>query len=274
MLLNALVSMGLLAKSDGHYRNTAASARYFVAGSPDNARPGLLHTAHMWQRWTNLTECVRTGTAVGHEEIVDRGEEWTTAFIAAMHRGATERAPLVVRAVGARTIRKMLDVGGGSGAYSIAFAHAHPDLRADVFDLPQVVPIARAHVTSAGLGSRITTRTGDLRLDSFGAGYDLVLLSSICHMLNPSENRDLLRRCYAALEPGGLIVIQEFILEPDKTAPKSATLFSLNMLVGTLRGASYSVDEYTEWLLAAAFEDVRRVRIPGPSDLMLAGKSS
>ena len=120
-----------------------------------------------------------------------------------MHRNASERAPQVVRAVDPSSVRRMLDVGGGSGAYSIAFAKANPKLRARIVDLAAVAPIAQGHIDEAGVADRVSIRTGDLRSDALGEGYDLVFVSAICHMLSPEENRDLLRRCRAALEPGG-----------------------------------------------------------------------
>ena len=268
MLMNALVALGLLAKQDGVFRNTPVTARYFVAGSKDYAQPSLMHTAHLWRTWSTLTDCVRAGTSVAHREVPERGAEWTHAFIAAMHRNAAERAPWVVQAVGAEGVHRMLDVGGGSGAYSIAFAKASETLRSEILDLPAVLPIAQRHIREAGLADRIQTRQGDLREDPFGTGYDLVFVSAICHMLSPDENRDLLKRCYQALAAKGRVVVQDFILEPTKTAPKNAALFALNMLVGTEAGSSYSEDEYAAWLKDAGFRDVRRVRLPGPTDLM------
>ena len=128
MLLNALAALGLLAKRDGAFHNTPVSARYFVAGSPDDARAATMHTAHLWHRWSTLTECVREGTAVARREPREADDRWTGPFIAAMHRNARERAPHVVRAVGTAGVRRMLDVGGGSGAYSIAFAQANAEL--------------------------------------------------------------------------------------------------------------------------------------------------
>jgi (2Fe-2S) ferredoxin/2-polyprenyl-3-methyl-5-hydroxy-6-metoxy-1,4-benzoquinol methylase len=269
MLMNALVAIGLLTKQEGTFRNTPVANRYFVAGSRDDARTATLHTAQIWRRWSTLTECVRAGTSVTYNEMSERGEEWTRAFIAAMHRNAAERAPLVVQAVGVEGVRRMLDVGGGSAAYSIAFARASAELQAEVVDLPTVLPIAQSHIQDAGLVGRIMTRAGDLRTDEFGEGYDLALVSAICHMLDPEENRDLVRRCFAAIAPQGRIVVQDFILEPDKTAPKFAALFSLNMLVGTRAGSSYSEGEYAAWLREAGFGDVRHLRLPGPSGLIV-----
>jgi predicted O-methyltransferase YrrM len=268
MLLNALTSMRLLTKAGEVFHNTPESSKYFVEGSPDDARVSSMHIVHLWNRWSTLTECVRAGSAVFQEEMVDRGEDWTRPFIAAMHRNAAERAPLVVKAVGQAS--RMLDIGGGSGAYSIAFTQANPSLRAEIFDLPTVIPIAQGHINDAGLSDRVSVRAGDLRIDEFGGGYDLAFISAICHMLGPSENRDLLVRAFRALIPGGRIVIQDFILEPDKTAPKSAALFALNMLVGTQNGSSYSAVEYADWLREAGFDEVRHMQLPGPSGLMVA----
>ncbi|MCC6857620.1 MAG: methyltransferase domain-containing protein [Bryobacterales bacterium] len=272
MLLNALVAIGLLEKRGEVFRNTGLAARWLDDASPESARLGFMHTVNLWERWSTLTACVRAGTAVTYEDMKDRGPEWTEPFIAAMHRNAFERAPEVVRAVGSEGVRRMLDVGGGSGAYSIAFAQASPDLQAEVFDLPAVTAIAARHIREAGLEGRVSIRAGDLRTDDFGSGYDLVWVSAICHMLSPEENRSLLARCFRALAAGGRVAIADFILEPDKTAPKFAALFSLNMLVGTQAGASYSVDEYTAWLSEAGFERIEHRRLPGPAGLMIGAR--
>jgi (2Fe-2S) ferredoxin len=272
MLLNALTAMGALTKQEGVFHNTPLTARFFVASSPDDARAANLHTVHLWDRWSTLTACVRAGTSVIHREGAARPKDWTDAFIAAMHRNASLRAPLVVQSVGTQGVERMLDVGGGSAAYSIAFAQASEKLRAEVLDLATVIPIAEGHIARAGLAGRVLTRVGDLRRDKLGEGYDLVLVSAICHMLSPEENRDLVKRCHAALVPRGRIAIQDFILEADKTAPKLATLFSLNMLVGTAAGSSYSEPEYAAWLVEAGFQEVRHIRLPGPSGLMVGAR--
>lgn len=268
MLLNVLVGLKLLEKADGKFQNTPAAARFFVEGSPDNHRPALMHTAHLWQTWSTLTEAVRTGTRVG----VERGGDWTTAFIAAMDRNARERAAQVAKAVDLSGVRRMLDLGGGSGAYSIAFARAVPELRSEVLDVPEVLPLTQEYIRKAGLAERISTTPGDMLTTPLGGDYDLVLLSAICHMFSPAQNLKLFRRAYEALAPKGRLVVQDFILEADKTSPRAAALFSLNMLVGTEGGASYSEPEYDAWLRQTGFSNVRRVRLPGPSSLMIATK--
>ena len=269
-LLNALVALGALTKKDGVFFNTPDTARYLVAGSPDNAQPALMHTVDMFAAWATLTDCVRAGTAVRPPGVEQQEQRWTESFIAAMHRGAERTAAQVVRAVGASGARRLLDIGGGSGAYSIAFAKASPGLRAEVLDLASVVPIAQKHIREAGVGDRVTTRVGDLTVDEFGKDYDLILLSAICHMLDPEQNQDLFRRCYRALAPGGRVVIRDSILEPDKTAPRWAALFAINMLVGTKGGSTYTEAEYKSWLTDAGFQGFTRVDPTG--DLIVASR--
>ena len=269
MLMNALVATGMLTKEGGLFRNTPVAARFYAEGSPNDARAAAMHTVNLWPRWSALTDCVRAGTSVTYSESADRPEDWTRPFIAAMHRNAIDRAPLILQAVGTEGLKRMLDVGGGSGAYSIAFAKAVEGLQAEILDLDTVVPIARSHIEKAGVGNRVRTRAGDLRTEKLGQGYDLVLVSAICHMLGVDENRDLLKRCYRALAPQGRVVIQDFILDADKTSPKTGALFALNMLVGTENGNSYSEDEYAAWLREAGFEDIRHLRLPGPTGLMV-----
>jgi (2Fe-2S) ferredoxin/SAM-dependent methyltransferase len=267
MLLNALVVLGLLSKSGEEYKNTPESTRFFVQGSKDNHRNGLLHIADIWHCWSTLTDAVRTGTRIP----IDRGDapEWTRNFIAGMQHNAKNRAPLLVKALGTVGVRRVLDLGGGSGAYSIAFAKADPEVGCQILDVPEVVPLTTEYVSQAGVSSQVSVRPGDMLQDDFGSGYDIIMLNAICHMFSAEQNRDLFRRAYQALAPSGRLVVQDFILNPDKAGPQHAALFSLNMLVATDAGASYSELEYTGWMKAAGFTGVCRINLPGPSALIV-----
>lgn len=271
MLLNALAALALVEKRGGVFRNTPETAQHFTRRSPDDVRLAMMHTVHLWETWSTLTECVRTGTTLGRRPAGT--SDWTGAFIAAMHANASRRAIAVVAAVDASSVRRMLDVGGGSGAYSIAFAQANPALRAEILDVGDVVPIARGHIAEAGLADRVVTREGDLRTSDFGTGLDLVLISAICHMLSEDENRELVAKAHAALGPGGRIVISDFILDPDRAGPRMPALFALNMLVGTRHGNTYTEDEYATWMRQAGFASIRRVSLPGPAHLMIGTAS-
>ncbi len=272
MLLNALTAIGLLEKTNGRFRNTPLAARYLAAGAPDDSRLGLVHTVHLWDRWTTLTECVRTGTRVAREAPADRSDEERRAFIGAMDRNASSRTAPVVAAVDAGGVRRLLDVGGGSGAYSIAFARANPGLQATVFDLPAVLPLTEKYAAEAGLTDRIRFQPGDMHRDPFGTGYDMALLFAICHMNSRKENRILFAKCRDALTPGGRLVLQDFILGPDKTTPRSGALFALNMLVNTRAGDSYSREEYFKDLESAGFGRPVHIPLPGPTGLIVAAR--
>src|ERR1017187_1159119 len=141
MLLNVLVSLKLLEKHDGIYTNMPVAARFLVEGSPDSARAAQLHTANLWRRWSKLTDAVRTGTAV--ESGNDNG--WVNSFIAVMDHGARGRARAVAQAVELNGEKRMLDLGGGSGAYSIAFVKATA-LHSEIVDMPEVLPITQEHI--------------------------------------------------------------------------------------------------------------------------------
>jgi len=265
ILLNALVAIGLLSKSGDDYKNTPDTSRFFVQGSKDNHRNGLLHSANIWHRWSTLTEAVRRGTRIP----IAGAPEWTANFIAGMQRNAKDRAPLVVKALGTTGVRSILDLGGGSGAYSIAFAKASPDVRCEILDLPEVVPLTSEYVSKAGVSAQVSIRPGDMLHDNFGSGYDIIMLNAICHMFSAEQNLDIFRRARKALAPSGRLVVQDFILNPDKAGPQHAALFSVNMLVGTDAGATYSEAEYAGWMKVAGFSEARRIEIPGPSDLIV-----
>jgi cyclopropane fatty-acyl-phospholipid synthase-like methyltransferase len=208
-----------------------------------------------------LTDCVRTGRSA--ETL---GPGWVNAFIAAMDRGAKERVGVVVEAIGTGGIKRMLDLGGGSGAFSLAFARAIPELKAEILDFSDVIPLTEENIRKAGLVDRVTARIGDVLHDPLGENYDLILASQVTHAFSAEENRELFQRTYHALAPKGRMVVQDFILNPSKTAPRAAALFSLNMLAGSRAGGSYSEPEYTSWMQSAGFADVRRL---SPSGLMV-----
>lgn len=272
-LLNAVAGLGHLEKKDGIFRNGPLAARYLCAGAPDDQRAGLLHTAALWHRWSHLTECVRSGAPAprGPRSPGDAEE-----FIAAMQINASARAPQLVAALDLAgclsDVRRLLDVGGGSGAYSVALVRAVPGLTAEILDQPDVLPIAGRHIKTAGLSDRISLRPGDLNRDDLGAGFDLVLLSAICHMNGPAENADLVRRAARALNPRGRLVIHDHILEPDRTAPLPGALFTLNMLVNTAAGGNYTAAEYFGWMRAAGLGDLRRAALSGPTGLVIGTK--
>ena len=143
------------------------------------------------------------------------------------------------------------------------------DVQCEILDLREVVPLTSEYVSKAGVSAQVSIRGGDMLHDNFGSGYDIIMLNAICHMFSEEQNLDIFRRARQALAQNGRLVVQDFILNPDKAGPQHAALFSVNMLVGTDAGATYSEPEYTSWMKAAGFTDVRRIKLPGPSDLIV-----
>jgi len=276
MLLNALVALGLLDKREGRFFRNALAESRLSSDSPEDGRSSLLHLAHIWDNWSALTACVRRGTSAGLHEHAERDDSWTRAFIGAMHQFALEQAAPFVDAMDLTDTRRVLDLGGGSGAYAIAFCRRGPDIRATVFDLPTAVPLTREHVAEAGLSERIDIQAGDLCSDEFGSDYDLVWISSICHMFGPEENIALFRKASASLGPNGRIAVRDFIMDDDKTSPRFGAIFALNMLVNTARGSSWSRAEYAGWLREAGFGAPAPIEVSGAGNaaLLVARKAN
>jgi predicted O-methyltransferase YrrM len=287
-LLCALTALGLVRKRGRFYSNAPLAARHLVAG-----RPGFVgslgHMASLWQTWSTLTGAVRAGrmvmrpagtcgasdTAGAGSSVLKgsmpaRGREFFVPFIAAMHERSTRQGPSLARLLPLAKVRRLLDVGGGSGAYSIAFARARPGLRAVVFDLPQVAPLTRGYIRQAGLADRIEARVGDYEKGTLPRGFDLVFLSHILHSNSPARNRRLLRECARSLNPEGMVAIQEFVVGEDRTGPQFAALFALNMLVGTPSGDAYTESEIGSWLKAAGLRRIRRRDTAFDSSLLIA----
>jgi 3-hydroxy-5-methyl-1-naphthoate 3-O-methyltransferase len=157
--------------------------------------------------------------------------------------------------------RKLLDVGGGSGAFDIELCLRYPNLSATVYDLPFVTEIAQLKIAEAGLSKRITTRSGDFFADpSYPSGHDVILLSMIMHDWNEKEDREILRKCHEALVPGGAVVISELLVNDEKTGPAPAALMSLNMLIETVGGRNYTAAELRSWLQDVGYRDTRVVQ--------------
>jgi SAM-dependent methyltransferase len=256
-LLNALVAMGFLGKRAGRFANGAFAARYLVRGRPEYLA-GLRHSVQLWTTWSTLTEAVRAGRCVVSRPTGADAAAAREAFIAAMHwRGATQAAE-VADLVDLAGVRRVLDVGGGSGVFSMAFVRAQPGLQATVFDLPEVVPLTERYLAEAGLADRVAVVAGDLTRDELGRDFDLVFISAVIHSFPPDENRRLLEKAAAALVPGGRVVVQDFLMDEARTGPLQAALFALNMLVSTPAGDTYTESEVRAWMGAAGFEAIAR----------------
>ena len=260
-LMNALCAMGLLEKENGRFSNSQGARECLVRDSPGYLG-GLMHTVHLWDSWTTLTEAVRRGTSVRLRRVDQKEEQWRSAFIAAMHDRAVRQAPAVVGQIDLSKVARVLDVGGGSGAYAMAFVRAKAGISATVFDLPDVIPLTRTYIEREGLSQSVATVPGDYLKDSLGKDFDIVFLSAIVHSNSPSENAELILKCVRALRPGGRVVVQDFIMDEERLTPSPGAIFALNMLVGTESGDTYTEAEVSGWMTAAGLSGVSRQGTP------------
>ena len=257
ILLDALAAMGLIEKRDGAYLTPTAAAAFLSRENPQSVIPMILHAAHLWESWSDLTPVVRATGPSRAPASSARDAEELSAFIGAMHVVGLPLAEKIVAAMGPGPARDLLDVGGASGTYTIAFLKAAPGAKATLFDRPEVIPMARARLAESGLLDRVRLAVGDFYRDELPVGHDLALLSAIIHQNSPQENRELFGKVFRALVPGGRIVIRDHIMEPDRTAPRDGAIFAVNMLVNTRGGSTYTFEEVREWLEGAGFANVR-----------------
>ena len=270
-LLNALVSLGFLQKQDQLFFNTEDSYSFLSKNSP-NYMGGLMHSNHLWNTWSNLSQVVRSGKSAHPAEINERGDDWLYAFISAMHDRAIKQAPLQLAKIDVSEINSVLDIGGGSGAYSMEFVSIKPEIEATVFDLPNVVPITQKFIEKEGFSTRIKTYTGDYTTDDLPNGYDMVFLSAIIHSNSLEVNQDLIKKCFKSLNNKGKIVIQDWIMNNDRTQPTSGAIFAINMLVGTEAGDCFTELEVTDMLTAAGFSNISRLEFESGLSQVIAQK--
>lgn len=270
-LLNALCATGLVSKKKDLFSNTPAAEKYLIKGEK-GYMAGLMHTSSLWKTWSTLTEAVKKGGKATSDSIKKRSPDWFESFIAAMHYRASAGAFEVVAKLDLSKTSRVLDVGGGSGAYAMAFVRAREEITATIFDLPNVISLAKKYVAEEGLLDRVNFMEADYNKNGFGKGYDLVFFSAIIHINSPRKNQALMNKASKALNTGGQVVIQDFIMDKERTTPPFGVFFALNMLVGTEDGDTYTEAEVKSWLIKSGFTDIRRLEGEGPVSIITARK--
>jgi SAM-dependent methyltransferase len=272
MLLNALTALGLLEKAGDRYAPTAFATEYLARCSPRYLGYIIMHHHHLMAGWSRLDDSVRSGAPIRGRVSHDSDETERESFEMGMFNLAMLNAPKIVSRIDLHGRRRLLDLGGGPGTYAIHFCQANPQLTATVYDLPTTRSFAEKTIASFDLSDRITFREGDFISDDVPAGFDVAWLSHILHGEGPEGCAVILRRAVAALEPGGMFMIQEFILDDAMNGPLFPALFSLNMLLGTPQGRSYSQRQLEEMMAAAGIGSIRRLELDLPNGAgVLAG---
>ncbi len=265
MLLHALVAMDLLGKEEERFYATSFSAEHLARQSPHYLGHIIMHHHFLVDGWSRLDEAIRYGHPVRKRSSHDTCGLERESFLMGMFNLASLLAPRVAAAIDLGGRRRLLDLAGGPGTYAIHFCRQNPELSAVIFDLPTTRPFAEQTVASHGLSDRIGFVGGDLVADPIGSGFDVVWLSHLLHSEGPETCAAIVAKAAEALCNGGLLLVQEFILDDSRTAPLHPALFSLNMLIGTPQGQAYAQGELATMMRQAGFKEVQRLPIDLPN---------
>jgi ubiquinone/menaquinone biosynthesis C-methylase UbiE len=250
ILLDALTSLGLLRKARGAYTNAPVANEYLVSGKPGYQGDIIRHEDNLWDNWSGLDEVMTTG--LPSRRRFEHGH-----FIKGMQNISVFKTKEVMEALDLAGVKTALDLGGGPGIYAVALAKRGLDVT--LFDRPETMRIARQNARQAGV--KVKLRKGDFMADPLGKGFDLVFISQIFHAFADEENREIVQRCRAALNPGGRMAVQEFPVSDDRTSPPEGALFAVNMLVNTHGGRTYPAKEIMGWLRESGFVKLSQKRL-------------
>ena len=278
-LLPMLSAVGFLVPRRGRYQLTPA-ARYY-----------LLHDSPFY--WGHAFPVSRTSTAVetllerfkasgGAAEAPRTSDSWESGQVSAemalniariMHSHSLPAALGAARQGDFDGVTRLLDVGGGSGVFSIALAQRFAKLRCTIMELPTMCERAKHYIADGGVGERVDTRSVDMFREAWPAGYDAIFMSNIFHDWDPATNAKLAASAFAALPSGGRIHLHEILINDEGSGPLAAASFSMLMLVGT-KGRQYSFAELAQMLNTAGFVDARATSSYGHYSLVSARKPS
>ena len=250
-ILIACVAMGLLKKTHDKYQNSKLSAQYLVKDKPLYQGNMIAHSAAVWDFWTSLPDMI---TTPGIQQT--RPPFNHTDFILGMlNITAAGRGQLFIDNIDLTGRKKLFDVGGGPGTYSILACRHYPHLKAVLFDLPETLEIAKDLIAKENLSGRITLQPGNWDTDPFGTDNDVVLFSNVLHG-SPSQAEIKLKKAHDSMTKGSLLVIQDFLMNDKKTGPLIPALF--NIMVG-----AYSRPELIKIIEDTGFKNIN---IPAQSE--------
>lgn len=256
VLLDALVALGALRKemaTDPVYTVTEAAAEALTETGSASVLGMVRHQGNCLRRWAELAAVVQTGKPADSRPGI-RGEAGALeSFIRAMHEVSGPAAEPLIRSLSDISFTHLLDVGGASGTWTISFLRHHPHAQATIFDRPDVIPMARQLMEEIGLADRVSFVAGDFNSDPLPVGSDMAWVSAIVHQNSRAQNRALFEKVFAALEPGGQILIRDIVMDATRTSPESGALFAVNMLVATDGGGTFTFDELQDDLASAGF---------------------
>lgn len=270
-LLTACVALGLLARDGDRYANSPASAAYLVRTAPayfgDYFRFQVAR--QIYPTLMHLDGALRGERVNFYAQLSDPDE--ASAFTRAQHSGSLGPAHVVARLVDLSGARRLLDVAGGSGAFSIALCRQAPDLACTIIDFPGVAAAGRALVRDSGLGDRIAFVEGDARDVSWPDANDVVLLSYLLSAVAEPSAHALLGKAHKALRPGGRLLVHDFMVDDDETGPPLAALWLLNAVTIDADVAAITPAWLSAAVRRAGFVDTEVTPVvPGTTRLLTA----
>lgn len=278
ILLNGLAGLELVTRpGEGTYGLTPEADAFLVSNRPAFMGGFFRHTSsQLIPRWLHLTDVVREGRPPGEVNLEAEGAAFFEQFVedifplsrpAALEFAEREGLP----AAGAPV--SVLDIGAGSGVWSVSLAEKSPRVRATAVDWPGVLKVTRRVAERHGVADRFTFSPGDFMTADFGSGHQYATLGHILHSEGPARSRALLKKVFDALAPGGKVVITEWLVDPSRSGPLPSLIFAVNMLVNTTEGDTFSFPEIARWLTDAGFVDPKMLEdLRSPSPLIVATK--
>ena len=256
-LVVCCLSLDLLRVEDGRLVNPPDVARFLVRGEPTYAGPWMTFTRRDVPGWFRIAELMTDGpepTLLGmYDDLtVERARKYHEATYS-IGMGAGRR---FVRTVDLTGRTRLLDLGGGSGAYSINVVQHHPDMTAVVFDLPPVVEVTREFLADNGVAERVETIGGDFTADSLPDDCDVVVMASNLPIYDADVIAGVVARAHDALLPGGEMHLIGEMLDDDRRGPVDAAMWGMNELMCGGRGRAHTVAECIGYFERAGFRDV------------------
>ena len=265
LLLDACVALELLAKTEQIYSNTLETSVFLVPGSPGDLSGAIRYNRDVYAAWGKLDSFVKTGQPVEKPEVhLGQDSERTKTFVLSMHHRALAIGRAVLEELDLTGRKKLLDVGGGPGTYSVLIAQRYPDISCTVLDLPDVVKVAEQLIEQQGCAKQVKTLAGDYRRTAFPVDNDVINFFGMFHQESPESICALLGKAYDALKPGGIVNIMDMMTDSTHTRPKFSALFAVNMALTTENGWVFADTELSEWMEEAGFVDCSVKPLPPP----------
>jgi len=272
ILCDYLSTIGLLRKSDGAYQLVVESATFLSKRSPAylGTTARFLLRRELKGNFDDLTEAVRRGGVApsGDNAVADENPIWVE-FARSMMPMMVPAAHAIAELVAKPSTQalKVLDIAAGHGLFGITIAQRNVRAEIVAVDWKPVLAVAEEHAAAAQVHDRYRTLPGDAFKVDFGTGYDVALVTNFLHHFDAPTCTNFLKKVYAALEPGGKVVVLEFVPNDDRVSR-----FSLTMLAGTPGGDAYTFAELRRQLQDAGFGNVSAHALPTPETILLAEK--